>query len=74
LYVLEGRVAVELQGATHNLEAAGYAYVPSGTSHRVIASSASRVAVIEKKYVPVSGSSIPAFLTGSEAVVESQPS
>jgi (S)-ureidoglycine aminohydrolase len=73
LYVLEGRVAVECQGATHNLETAGYAYVPEGTSHRVIASSASRVAVIEKKYSPVSGSGAPTFLTGSEATVESQP-
>lgn len=50
LYVMEGAVVVSVGSKRSELEPRGYAYLPQGLSHRVRASRASRVAVIEKPY------------------------
>jgi (S)-ureidoglycine aminohydrolase len=50
LYVIEGRLSIEQQGKQGELAARGYAYFPQGLPHRIIASTASRIAVIEKPY------------------------
>jgi (S)-ureidoglycine aminohydrolase len=62
LYVIEGSVTVE----SKKLSAHGYAYLPSGTSHRVTASKPSRVAVIEKPYQQLPGVAAPKAIIASE--------
>ena len=69
VYVLEG----ELQIDDHNLPAGDYAFVPVHGDATISAKSASRAAVIEKRYLPVEGVSTPGFFTGRESLVHPQP-
>jgi len=69
VYVLSG----EAQVADASLGAGGFAYVPSGDVGAVRTRSGSRVAVIEKPYVPLPGTSAPAMFTGHEAHQSPQP-
>jgi (S)-ureidoglycine aminohydrolase len=55
IYVLQGALNVEADGVVHRLAQGGYAYIPQGAAHAVIASEKSRAVVIEKKYVRSSG-------------------
>ena len=48
IYVVEGHVTLELAGRKHELKKHGYAYLPEGTPHRIVAASVTRAAVIEK--------------------------
>jgi (S)-ureidoglycine aminohydrolase len=73
LYVLEGDVKVESKAKKANLIARGYAFVPQGYAHRVVASQASRVAVIEKPYQPLAPVKPPAPIVSSEDEVASSP-
>ena len=66
LYVLEGEVRVELHAKEHPLGARGYAYLPESVPHRVSASSTSRVAVVEKRYMPLTGVEVPRAIFSSE--------
>jgi len=52
IFVVEGSINVEVGGKSCELGARGYAYLPEGLPHRVVATKASRAAVIEKKYLP----------------------
>ena len=69
LFVLDGAVEVTLGDAKQALTKDGYAYLPQGTSHTVVATNASRVAVIEKKYLPVEGVAAAEAIFGSERQV-----
>lgn len=69
LYVLDGSVAF----ASLKLAAAGYAYLPAGAPHALLASEMSRILVIEKEYRPLPGSTAPKSLTGSATAVAPQP-
>lgn len=73
LYVLEGTILLEADGKRHELAARGYAYTGEGLGHRVAAKQQSRVAVIEKHYVPVDGVAAPSLLVSSEDAVASHP-
>jgi len=53
VYILDGTVTLEAKGKRHELSTRGYAYLPQGFSHRVVAKEKSRVAVIEKFYEPI---------------------
>jgi (S)-ureidoglycine aminohydrolase len=53
VYSLDGAVTLEAKGKRHELSTRGYAYLPQGFSHRVVAKEKSRVAVIEKFYEPI---------------------
>jgi (S)-ureidoglycine aminohydrolase len=55
LFVLEGKVQLEASGGKHVLGKEGYAYLPAGEPSSLRASSAARIAVIEKVYQPLSG-------------------
>jgi (S)-ureidoglycine aminohydrolase len=55
LFVLEGKVQLEVAGGKHVLAKDGYAYLPAGQPSLLHASSAARIAVIEKVYQPLSG-------------------
>jgi (S)-ureidoglycine aminohydrolase len=54
LFVLQGKVQLEASGRKHVLAEGGYAYLPAGDPSSLHASSAARVAVIEKAYQPFS--------------------
>ncbi len=72
LYVLSGTVTATISGVDRLLEQDGYAYLPQGTDHRVIANSEARVEVFEKPYLAVPACEGPEALTGSEPDVPSQ--
>jgi (S)-ureidoglycine aminohydrolase len=72
IYVLEGAVEVALNGS-HALGAGGYAYLPQSVADTVTATTAARVAVIEKHYEPVDELPQPGPYFGDEAKVKSQP-
>jgi (S)-ureidoglycine aminohydrolase len=73
LYVIEGLIGVELNGKKNDLAARGYAYIPEGLPHRVVASKPSRVAVIEKPYETVESAASPEAIISSEDRVSSHP-
>ena len=50
VFVMEGALKLEVEGKQSELGARGYAYLPEGVQHRLVATQASRVAVIEKSY------------------------
>jgi (S)-ureidoglycine aminohydrolase len=73
LYVLEGVVHVGLSGERRVLGKSGYAYIPADLSHSVEAAAATRLAVIEKRYVSLHTARPPAALTGKESNIASEP-
>jgi (S)-ureidoglycine aminohydrolase len=73
LYVLEGELKLEVDGRPSQLATHGYAYLPASLEHRVVAAKASRAAVIEKLYQPVSESKSPGVIISSEDAVSSEP-
>lgn len=70
LFVIEGGVCVEVEGKRSDLGPRGYAYFP-GATQRVVATKASRVAVIEKQYQPLASVEAPRALVSSEDAVSS---
>ncbi len=73
LYVIEGMIGLELNGKQSELAAGGYAYIPEGLAHRVVASKASRTAVIEKAYQVLTSVAAPGAIVSSEDAVASHP-
>lgn len=73
VYVIEGKLHVEANGHKRELHPRGYAFLPEGTRHCVIASGASRAAVIEKKYRAIESVQAPAAILSSEDTVTSSP-
>jgi (S)-ureidoglycine aminohydrolase len=73
VYVLEGTATVEIANQQHDLMPAGFAYLPEDREHNLTAKAQSRLAVIEKRYVPADGFAGPEPLIGHESSVSSQP-
>jgi (S)-ureidoglycine aminohydrolase len=73
LYVLEGRVTVEMERKKSELGPRGYAFLPERNMHRVAASCASRAAIIEKKYTPLESVKAPESIVSSEDSVDAVP-
>ena len=73
IYVLEGAVQVEVDGKLTQLAPRGYAFFEEGAPHRIAASKASRVAVIEKPYQSVPGESAPKTIISTEDAIASHP-
>jgi len=77
LYVLEGALQVESgakkSGKKSALGARGYAFFPAAAAHRITATSAARVAVIEKNHQPLDSTKSPAAILSSEDDVKSNP-
>ncbi len=69
LYIIEGDVAV----GPHGLVAGSYAMVPQGEPLVVRSGSASRLAVIEKRYEALGGVPAPQLLIGHESEIPEQP-
>jgi (S)-ureidoglycine aminohydrolase len=68
LYVIEGRLRVELQEKTE-IGGRGYAYLPAVTSHRVVAIDSTRAVVIEKPYLSLSSAASPQPIISNEDAV-----
>jgi (S)-ureidoglycine aminohydrolase len=73
VFVNDGVVTVEIDGKRNALGARGYAYLPCATEHRVTASEASRVIVIEKPYLTIDGVTAPRAIISNEDSVSSHP-
>ncbi len=73
IFVLEGQLNLEVDGRQNDLAARGFAYLPEGLPHRVVATTASRAAVIEKTYQPVASVESPRVVTSNEDAVSSHP-
>ena len=71
LYVLEGTLLLEADGKRQELSPRGYAYFGEGLPHRATAKQKSRVAVIEKQYLPVAGVTAPRLLISNEDAIAS---
>jgi (S)-ureidoglycine aminohydrolase len=71
VYVLEGAVKVDAQGKKGELGPRGYAFLPQGEDHGVVATKASRVAVIEKHYGAVGSVKAPGLILANEDEVAS---
>jgi (S)-ureidoglycine aminohydrolase len=73
IFVTEGGVKLEVEGKQSELGVRGYAYLPEGLQHRVVAAKASRVAVIEKPYQALDSVKPPRAIVSSEDAVSSHP-
>ena len=73
LYVLEGQLQFEVDGRQSEVGMCGYAYLPEGLPHRVVATRASRAAVIEKPYQALPSVDSPRVLISSEDAISSHP-
>lgn len=71
IFVMEGALALEVEGKQTGLGMRGYAYLPEGLQHRVTAAKASRVAVIEKPYQALDSVKPPRAIVSSEDSVTS---
>ncbi len=73
LYVLEGQLKLVVDGRQSDLGVCGYAFLPEGTPHRVVATKPSRVVVIEKHYEPLASFESPRAIISSEDAIFSEP-
>jgi len=73
IFVIEGGVNLELDGKASVLSTRGYAFLPQGVPHRVVATKASRVAVIEKLYEALDSIAPPQLIISNEDAVLSHP-
>src|SRR5260370_16192574 len=71
LFVIEGGVNVELSVKSSKLDARGYAFVPQGLHHRVVAAKVSRLTVIEKFYQALDSVASPHLIISNEDAVSS---
>jgi (S)-ureidoglycine aminohydrolase len=71
IYVMEGAVSMEAERKRHELGARGYAYLPEGISHKIVAKQKSRVAVVEKVYERIEKAEPPRLIVSSEDSVSS---
>ena len=69
VYVVEGHLTVEVEGRKHEVKKRGYAYLPEGVPHRVVAASVTRAAVIEKRYEAVAVAERPGVIISSEEAI-----
>jgi (S)-ureidoglycine aminohydrolase len=73
IFVIEGKVKVEVDGKSNDLTARGYAYLPEGMQHRITAATVSRVAVIEKQYHSLESVNAPRWMVSNEDAISSHP-
>jgi (S)-ureidoglycine aminohydrolase len=71
LYVMEGALTIELNKKRSKLTTGGYAYIPEGTAHRVLAATAARAVVIEKPYLTLNSVKRPSHIISSEDEISS---
>jgi (S)-ureidoglycine aminohydrolase len=70
LYVLDGELEIEVNGATHPVGKNDFAYLPQETVHAVRATCRARAAVIEKQYKSAGAPRTPQVILGHEPDIE----
>jgi (S)-ureidoglycine aminohydrolase len=73
IFVISGAVALQGGGQRYEIGAGGYAYLPQGFPHRVVAAEPGRVAVIEKAYESLAQVEPPRVIVSHEDEVVSHP-
>ena len=73
VFVTEGNVRVNAAGKQHKLGAHGYAYLPEGSGHTVVATEASRAVIIEKPYQALDSVAPPEPIFSTEDAVPPHP-
>jgi (S)-ureidoglycine aminohydrolase len=75
IYVLEGKLTLSVEGSRklHKLAPGGYAYIPTEHPHTLTALTPSRIAVIDKPFLPVESEPNPEFLIGREQDLPATP-
>jgi (S)-ureidoglycine aminohydrolase len=73
IFVIDGSLKVEVDAKSNALGPRGYVYLPQGLPHRVVGTSATRVAVIEKPYQALDSIEPPSFIVSSEDAVAPHP-
>ncbi len=73
VYVIEGAASIEIAGTQQEMPSGAYAYLPERTEHRIAAKTEARLAIIEKRYTPLTGVAAPAPLVRRESSVTAQP-
>ena len=73
VYALEGEVSIAIGDKGRILKAGGYAYLASGSVSPVRACGKARIAVIEKAYESLDGTSAPESFASEEAAIQAEP-
>jgi (S)-ureidoglycine aminohydrolase len=75
IYVLEGKLLLSVAGSKklHKLAPGSYAYIPTEHEHTLTAVTKSRVAVIDKPFLPLESEPNPGFLIGREQDLPATP-
>jgi (S)-ureidoglycine aminohydrolase len=73
IFVMEGGVKLEGEGKQGELGMRGFAYLPEGLPHRIVATKTSRVAVIEKPYQKTASVEPPRTILSNEDAVPAHP-
>jgi (S)-ureidoglycine aminohydrolase len=73
IFVIDGSLKVGASGKPRKLDSRGYAYFPQGFRHRIVATEASRVAVIEKNYEALKSVGPLRAIVSSEDAISSHP-
>jgi (S)-ureidoglycine aminohydrolase len=73
IFVIEGGLRLEVSGKSNALGERGYAFLPEGLPHRVVATKVSRLAVIEKPYQALDSVASPHLIISNEDAVDSHP-
>ena len=73
IFVIEGGVELAVDSKSSGLREGGYAYLPEGLRHRVVATKVSRVAVVEKPYQALDSVQSPDLIISNEDAVSSHP-
>jgi (S)-ureidoglycine aminohydrolase len=71
VFVIDGTLALEVDGRKSEIAARGYAYLPETLPHRLIAKTSTRAAVIEKEYQSLTSIDPPPVLVSHEDSVSS---
>jgi (S)-ureidoglycine aminohydrolase len=71
VFVMEGGVKVDAEGKQTEMGERGYAFLPEGLPHRVVATKKSRVEVIEKRHQPLESTDAPRLIVSNEDAVTS---
>ena len=73
VYVIEGALRLACGNMRQDLKAGGYAYLPAGAAHFIVATEVSRALVIEKPYRELSGVAAPEVFCGDIKLSVPQP-
>ncbi len=76
LFVLEGKVTIETNGQTHQMDTGGYAWLPPGVDYSLVnkcSSSITNILWLRRRYEEVEGIAIPPPIISNEKDVEPIP-